>query len=164
ENIGNGTSFGGAAHLRNFVNFLDVSASRFGKEHQKIVGRSSEKMLHEIAFLFLSGALARRHPDYALATTSLRPKRTDRGAFDESAMGDADDAALIPDQIFHRDLTFVRHELSQSGSGVLIANFAQLFLDDGKNALLFCQDVAQVLDRIEQFIVFANDSFAFKSG
>src|SRR5438874_9196760 len=121
-------------------------------------------MLHEILFFFLSGALARCHPDYALAPTSLRPKRADRGAFDESAMGNADDAALIPDQIFHRDLTFVRYELGQSGGGVLVSNFAQLFLDDGKNALLFCQDIAQVLDRIEQFLVFANDFFAFESG
>ena len=125
--------------------------------------RGGKKMLHEIAFVFLGRTFTRRHPDHALATASLRTKRADGGAFDESAVGNADDASLIPDQIFHCDLALVRHQLSQPRGGVLITNFAQLFFDDGENALLFCQDIAQILDRIEQFLVLVNDLFAFKS-
>ena len=50
----------------------------FGKEHQIIVRARSEKMLDEIAFLFLSGALARGHADHALAAASLRAISADR--------------------------------------------------------------------------------------
>src|SRR5947207_14367620 len=120
-------------------------------------------MLHEIAFLFLGCAFPRRHPDDALATAPLRAKRTDRGAFDESAMGDADDASLVPDQIFHGDLALIRHQLSQPRAGVFVANLAQLFFDNGKDALLFCEDVTEIFDRIMKVLVFVIDIYSFKS-
>ena len=94
ENIGDGTALGGAAHLRNLVNFLHVSASGFGKEHQVIVRGGGEKMLDEIAFFFLRRAFARRHSDHAFAAAALRAKCADRSALDEAAVRDADDACL----------------------------------------------------------------------
>ena len=155
EKIGDGAAFGGAAHLRNLVNFLDVSASRFGEEHQVIVRGGGEEMLDEIAFVLLRRAFARCHADHAFAAASLRAKRADRGAFDEAAMGDADDGAFVGDQILHVDLAFVRHELGQPRRGIFVANLAQLFLDDGENARFFRQDVAQIFDRLDQLLVFA---------
>ena len=111
EQIRDGAAFGGAAHFRNFVNFLDVGAARFGEEHQVIVRGRGEEMLDEIAFLFLGRAFARRHADDAFAAAPLRAERADRGALDESAVRDADDAALVGDEILHVDLAFVGDEL-----------------------------------------------------
>ena len=47
---------------------------------------------------------------------------------------------------------------------MLVANLAQLFLDDLENARFFREDVAQVLDRLEQFAVFLRDLFALEPG
>ena len=68
-------------------------------------------MLDEIAFLFLGRAFARRHADDAFAAASLRAKRADSRALDESAVGHADDEAFVGDQILHGDFAFVRHQL-----------------------------------------------------
>ena len=94
EKVGDRATFGGAAHLGNFVNLLDVSASRFGEEHQVIVRRRGEEMLDEIAFFLLGRAFARGHADDAFAAAALRAKRAHRSALDETAMRDADDASL----------------------------------------------------------------------
>src|SRR5215471_13861678 len=120
-------------------------------------------MLDEIALLFLRRAFASRHPDDAFAAAALRTKGAYGSALDETAVGDADDAALVANQIFHRDFALVRRQLRQPRGGIFIANLAQFFFDDGENALFFREDVAQILDRIEQFFVFLNDLFAFKS-
>ncbi len=50
------------------------------------------------------------------------------------------------------------------GDAVFLANLAQLFLDDGEDALLFREDVAQVLDRLDQFLVFVVDLLALEAG
>ena len=47
---------------------------------------------------------------------------------------------------------------------MFVANFAQLPFNDGENARLLREDVAQVLDRINQLLVFALDLFAFQTG
>src|SRR5256714_792448 len=130
EKVCDRASLRGAAHFRNLVNFFDVSTSGFGEEHQVIVRRGGEQMFDEIAFLFLGRAFARRHPDHAFAAAALRAKGADGGPLDEPAVSDADDATLIRDQVLHVDLAFVGNELSQPGRRMLVANFAQLFLDD----------------------------------
>ncbi len=126
--------------------------------------RGGEEMLDEIAFFFLGRSFACRHPDHALAAAPLGSKRTDGGALDETAVGDADDAAFVGDEILHVDLALVRNQLRQAGAAVLVANVAQLFLDDLKDARFLGQNVAQVLDRIDQLLVFARDLFAFETG
>ena len=70
-----------------------------------------EEMLDEIAFLFLGRAFACRHADHALAAAPLRPERADRRPLDEPAVGDADDATLVRDQVLHVDLALVGDEL-----------------------------------------------------
>src|SRR5206468_3490087 len=103
-----------------------------------------EQVLHKIAFFLLSRAFARRHSNDSFAAASLRAEGAYRSAFDKPAVGDADDATFVSDQVFHQNLAFVRHQLRQPRGGVFVANFSQLFFDDGENALLFGQDVAQV--------------------
>ena len=61
-------------------------------------------MLYEIAFLCFCGAFARLHSDHAFAAAPLRTKRAHRRAFDKTAMGDADDATLVRDEVFHVNL------------------------------------------------------------
>ena len=112
-------------------------------------------MLDEIAFLFLGRAFARCHADDAFAAAALRAKRADRGALDEAAVGDADDAAFVARSDPPCDLAFVRHELGQARGGVFVANLAQLFLDDGENARFFRENIEQILDRLDQLFVFA---------
>ena len=57
-------------------------------------------------------------------------------------MGNADNAAFIGDQVFHVNLAFLGHELGKTWRPVLVANFAQLLLNDGKDALLLCENIA----------------------
>ena len=114
EQVRDGATFRGAAHLGNFVNLLDVSAPGFGEEHQVIVRGRGEEMLDEIAFFFLGRAFARGHADDAFAAAALRAECADGGALDEAAVRDADDAAFVGDEILHVDLAFVGHELGQA--------------------------------------------------
>src|SRR5438132_7711394 len=47
---------------------------------------------------------------------------------------------------------------------MLIAQLAQLFLDDREYALLFGENVSQVLDRLDQVLVFVVDLVALETG
>jgi hypothetical protein len=47
---------------------------------------------------------------------------------------------------------------------MFVANFAQFFFDDGEDALLFRENVAQVLDRVDQLLVFIVDLFPLETG
>jgi len=64
-------------------------------------------------------------------------------------MGDADDATLVGDEIFHVDLRLIRHDFRQARRAVFVANFSELFFDNREDTLLFGQDVAKVFDRFE---------------
>src|SRR5260370_18683349 len=105
KDVGNRSAFSSASHLRNLVNFCDVGASRFREKHQIVVRRGGEKMLDEIAFLFLGRAFARGHTDHALAAAALRAKGAHSCALDETAVGDAGDAAVVFDEILPFHLT-----------------------------------------------------------
>ncbi len=126
--------------------------------------RGGEKMFDEIAFILLGRAFACGHADDALAAATLRAEGTDRSALDEAAVRDADDAAFVGDEILHVDLAFVGHELGQARAGVLLPDLAQLFLDDLEDAHFLRQDVAQVLDRLDQLLVFVVDLVALEAG
>ena len=164
EHIRDRAALGGAAHLRNFVNLLDVSAARFGEEHQVIVRGRGEEMLDEIAFFFLGRAFARGHADDALAAAALRAKGADGGAFDEAAVGDADDAAFVGDEILHVDLAFVGHDLVRRGEPYLSRISRSSFLMIVKTRDFLREDVAQILDRLDQLLVFVLDLVALEPG
>ena len=74
--------------------------------------RRGKKMLDEIAFLFFGCAFAGGHADDAFSSAALRAECTDRCAFNKSAVGDADNAPFVRDEILHVDLTFVSDEFS----------------------------------------------------
>ena len=60
-----------------------------------------------------------------------------------------DDAAFVGDEVFDADLAFVGHDLRAALGAVFLLNLAQLVLDDLQHALLFREDVEQVLDRLD---------------
>src|SRR6185369_14417914 len=103
---------------------------------------SCEKVLDEIAFLVLGGAIARLHPNHAFASASLRAKRAHGRALDKAGVRDADDATLIDDEVFDVDLGLVGSNFREARGAVLVSDFAQLFFDDGEDALLFGENVA----------------------
>ena len=47
---------------------------------------------------------------------------------------------------------------------MFVADFAQLFLNDGENARFFRQNIAQIFDRVDQLFVFLVNLFPFESG
>src|SRR5262249_53131836 len=108
-------------------------------------------MFNEIAFLLFGGAFARLHANDPFAAAPLRAKCVYRGALNKAAMSDADDATLIGDEIFHIDLRLVGSNFRQARGAVLVADFAEFFLDDGEDALLFGENVSQIIDRLDEF-------------
>ena len=79
-------------------------------------------------------------------------------------MREGDDDAFVGDQVFDGDLAFVGHELGQARRGVLLLDGLQLGLDDGHHARFLGQDVQQVLDPLEQLLVFGLDLVDFQAG
>src|SRR5262249_38344615 len=134
------------------------------EEHQIIVCGGGKKMLNEIAFFFFGGAFARLHPDNAFSAAPLRAKCAYGGAVNKTPLGGADDSTPTCAEIFHIDLGFVGSNFRQARGVVLVADFAQLFLDDGEDALLFSENVAQIIDRFDELLVFVNDFLALESG
>src|SRR5437762_4600127 len=103
---------------------------------------SGEEVLDEIAFLFLGRALACLHADDTFTSAALRTKRADCRAFDKPAMRDANDAALVRDEVFHVDLSLIRSDFRQARRTVFVTDFAQFLFDDRENALLLGKNVA----------------------
>ena len=73
--------------------------------------------------------------------------------------------AFVGDEVFDADLAF-RRRRSACGARcrTFRCNLAQLVLDDRQHALLLREDVEQVLDRLEQLVVFALDLVALEAG
>ena len=110
EKIGDGTAFARAEPSGNLEDSLDVAAAALGEEHQVIVGRGGEEMLHEIA-VFVGLPFAGGHSDDPFAAAPLRPIRADQGALDESVVREGDDDALVGDEILDGDLAFRGYDL-----------------------------------------------------
>ena len=115
-----------------------------------------EKVFDEIARVLLGGPFAGGHADNPLAATPLRAVLAGERALEEAAVRDRDDRPLVGDEIFHVDLALVGHDLGQTRRGVLRLDRLDLFLDDRQHAGLARQDVHEVLDRDQQFGVFAR--------
>ena len=163
QDVGDAPSFGGAAHVGNFVDAFDIHAPGVGKEHQVIVGAGREKVLDEIAVL-LGLALARGHADDAFAAAALGAVGTDVGPLDQAGVGDGDDDAFVRDEVFNGDLAFVGHDLAQARRGVFLFDLLQFLFDDGHHALFFCEDIEEVFDFFEQLGVFLFDLVDFQAG
>ena len=121
-------------------------------------------MLDEIVVVLLGVALARGHADHALAAAPLGAIGGDGGALDEAIVRERDDHAFIGDEVFDGDLAFRGDDLRAALAAVFLLNLAQLVRDDLQHALLLREDVHQVLDRLDELVVFALDAFALQAG
>src|SRR6266513_1719792 len=121
-------------------------------------------MLDEVAFLFLGRALTGLHADNAFAATALRTKRAHGCSFDKPPVRDADNAALVRNEVFHIDLGLIRNDFRQPRRTILVADFAQFLFDDREDALLFGEDVAQVFNGLDELLVFLVDLLSLVTG
>src|SRR5207247_10262042 len=101
---------------------------------------------------------------HTLAASPLCTKPPHFRALYKTAMRNADDASLVCDEVLHVDLCCVRNDIRQPRRTVSVADFAQFFFDDGENALLFGENVAQILDGIDELLVLLIDLFALEAG
>src|ERR1017187_2015333 len=163
EQIGDAAALGGAAHVGNFMHALDINAAGVREEHEIIVRAGCEKVLDEIIIL-IRCALFRRHADDAFAAAALRAIGTDVGALEQAVVRERDDDALVGNEILDVDLAFVGFEISQARGGVFLFDHLQFVLDDGEHAGFLRQNVHQILDALEQFLVFTLDLVNFQAG
>ena len=165
EEIGDAAALGGAAHVGDFMDALDIDAAGVGEEHEVIVRAGGEKVLDKILVLARGvGAFAGGHADDALAAAALGAIGADGGALDEAGVGDGDDDAFVGDEVFDGDLAFVGNNVGQARGGVLGFYLAQFLFDDGHDAGFFREDVQQVLDALEDLGVFELDLVHFHAG
>ena len=136
EEIGDAAAFGGAAHLGDLKDALDVAPAFLGEEHEVIVRGGGEEVLDEIAVL-LRLPFAGLHAHDAFAAAALGAVGGDGGALEEAVVGDGDDGALIGDEVLHGDLALRGGDLGAARVAVLLLNLAQLVLDDFQDALFF---------------------------
>ena len=120
-------------------------------------------MLDEIVVLG-PVALARGHADHAAAAAPLRAVAADVGALDQRIVGDGDDHALVRDEVLDGHLALVGHDLRAALVAVLVADGVQFLLDDREHADFLGQDVDQVADLFQQFLVLLDDLVALQAG
>ncbi len=120
-------------------------------------------MLDEIGIL-RRVALARGHANDAASSAALRAIAGDVRALDQRAVRDGDDHALVGDQVLDRDLAFVGHDLRAALIAVLVLDGVELLLDDREHAYLLRENVTEILDLLQQFLVLADDLVALQAG
>src|SRR3979411_196789 len=94
--------------------------------------------------------------------TPLPPRRCARNAL--TAVRDANDATFVGDEILHVDLALVFDEFRQSGRTMFVADLAQFLFDNGEDTRLFRQNIAQILDRVDELLVLLVDLIPFQAG
>src|SRR5262249_6922812 len=67
-------------------------------------------------------------------------------------------------EILHVDLTFIGNEFGQTRRAMLVFELTQFLFDDREDALLFRENVAQILDRFQQVLVFVLDLVPLETG
>src|SRR5580704_8989006 len=94
------------------------------------MGAGREQVLDEIALISACLGFPGGHPDHAATATPLRAKLAFCRSFDVAAVGDRNDASLIGDQVFERDLSLVRQNCCEAFGSVFVPNPEQFLLDD----------------------------------
>src|SRR5260370_12610487 len=114
--------FGGYAHLRDFIDFLDVASTGLREKHQRIMSTRGKQMLHKITFLAFQLRFAGRHTDHPAASTALSPKFTFRVSFDISALRDRHDAPFVANEVLIINLALAHRTPPNPPDLVLYSN------------------------------------------
>ena len=96
-------------------------------------------------------------------TAVLRAIHTHRLGLGVAIAGERDDDRLVFDEIFHRQLGMIDHDLGPSLIAVLGADRDKLFPDHRQETLRARQDVRQVADALEHIGVLGHDLVALKA-
>jgi len=116
---------------------------------------SGEKMLDEAPSSSSVRALACLHTNDAFAATSLCTKRAHGRALDKAPSVMLMMQALVRDEVFHIDLRLQQERFpSGAENHICSANFAQFLFDNREDALLFGEDILQILDGLDKLLVF----------
>ena len=165
KKVGDVAPFGRAAHVGNLVHAPDVHTASGGEKHEVVVRAGGEEMLDEVlGFALHDGVLAGAHADDALAASALGAVRADIGALDEAVVRESDDDAFVGDEVLNRHVALVGDDVGAARRGVLFFNLYDAFFDDGQHAIFAGDDVHQILDLDEQFVVLALDFVLLKTG
>ena len=165
KHVGDVSPLGRAAHVWNLVHAPDVHAAGGGEEHQVIMRAGGEEVLDEVLSLALhDGVFAGAHADDAFAAPTLGAVRADIGALDEAVMREGDDDAFVGDEVLNRHVALVGDDVGPARRGVLFFNLYDAFFDDAQHAIFAGDDVHQILDLDEQFVVLALDFVLLKTG
>ena len=74
-------------------------------------------------------------------------------------MSKRDHSAFVGDEIFNRDLAFIRDDLGKTFVGVLGLNITQLFFDDRKDAELAPENIDKIPDGVQKRLIFLLNTF-----
>ena len=143
---------------------LDIAATGLCEENEVIVRAGGEEMLDEVSFLGLVLSLSGGHADNPFASAALGAVGAHGSTLDEALVGDGDDATLIGDEVLDGDLSLLGDEFGEARAGVLLFDRLEFVLDDGKNSVLTGENIEQVLDGLEEFLVLGVELVTLESG
>ena len=165
KHVGDVSPLGRAAHVWNLVHAPDVHTAGGGEKHEVVVRAGGEEVLDEVLSLALhDGVFAGTHADDALAATALGAVRADVGPFNQAVVGESDNDTLVGDEILDRHVALVGDDLGAARRGVLFFNLYDAFFDNAQHTIFAGDDVHQILDLDEQFVVLALDFVLLKTG
>ena len=163
EKIGDGAAFAGAGAFGNLEHALDIATAHGREEHEVVVRGGGEEVFDEVAVLFFL-RFTGGHADHAFAAAFLGAEGTDECSFDEAVVGERDDDAVVGDEILDGDVAFGWHDVGAARGGEFFLQGAEFVFDDGENALLAGDDVEEVFDCGDEFVVFLLDAVTLETG
>ena len=164
ENIGDRFAPSRTTHFGNLIHLLHIHPSRTREEHQIVVCRGREKVLHKVGLFLVTLLLLRLHSYHTFTTPLLRPITVCRSPLDVPRMGQGDESALLRNQILNIDLPFVFDDLGTAFVCVLFLNFQELFLDNRIHLLLAREDAPQLFDLLNNRQILFFDLVTLQTG
>ena len=112
-----------------------------------------EEVFDKVVFIVFVGRFAGFHTLESFAAASLGAVFAGERPFDVATVGNGDEVGLIRNEVDHINLTVVDAEIRLTRGRILLFHFEQLILDDLEDSFFSREDVEQVLDAFEQFVV-----------
>ena len=104
------------------------------------------------------------HPDNSDAAAALLAIGRERERLDVAGLRDRDDHLLVGDQVLHRYLALGVGDVGAAFVGVGAADLGQLLLDDTEDLGLVAEDLAQLLDPLDELGVLLLDLVRLERG
>ena len=114
-----------------------------------------EEMLYKVLLIIFSlVGIASFHATNPLTSTCLDTVFGRWSALNVTLIGKCDDHAVIGNEVLDGDLSLIGKDRAAARSSVLFSDFKKLILDDGQHTRFTGEDVEEVLDFLEDGIVF----------